>query len=211
MRVAIIGAGGHGRVVADCAMAQGCLELVGFLDHDIERAGATELGLPVHCPPIDAPAIGAQGVLLGTGDNRRRLALLAQARLANLALPVVVHPKAWISPHASLGDGAVVMANATVQTNCRLGAAVIVNTNASVDHDCTLADGVHVSPGAHLAGNVTVGEGSHIGLGASIIQGIHIGRDCMIAAGAVVIRDVPDGMRVAGVPAQPMNPRKPER
>jgi sugar O-acyltransferase (sialic acid O-acetyltransferase NeuD family) len=198
-------------VVADCAIAQGGLELVGFLDRAIERAGTTEMGMPIHCPPADARAIGAQGVLLGTGDNRRRLALMAEARMAHLALPVVVHPTAWISPHARLGHGTVVMANATVQTNCRIGEAVIINTNASVDHDCLLADGVHVSPGAHLAGNVTVGEGSHIGLGASIIQGIQIGRDCLIAAGAVVIRDVPDGMRVAGVPAQPMSPRKAEK
>lgn len=208
MRVAIIGAGGHGRVVADCAMAQGGLELAGFIDQAMERAGTTQMGVAVHCPPVDAPGIGAQGVLLGVGDNRRRLAILAHSRMANLALPVVVHPRAWISPHAHLGDGTVVMANATVQTNCRIGAAVIINTNASVDHDCELADGVHVSPGAHLAGNVTVGECSHIGLGASIIQGIRIGRDCLIAAGAVVIRDVPDGVRAAGVPAQPMLPRK---
>jgi sugar O-acyltransferase (sialic acid O-acetyltransferase NeuD family) len=207
VRVVILGASGHGRVVAECAQANGTVELAGFLEIDPKWDGTIELGLPVHGPHVDAATLGATGVLLGTGNNQRRLHLLAQARQQGLALPTLIHPRAHVSPSAHLGDGTVVMANATVQTCCRVGAAVIVNTNASVDHDCVVGDGVHISPGAHLAGNVTVGEGTHIGIGATVIEGIRIGARCLVAAGAVVVRDVPDDMRVAGVPARPMTTR----
>ena len=204
MRVVILGAGGHGRVVAECAQAIGGFELIAFLEQTDVRNGSFEFGVPVHGPLITPQQLSAQGILLGIGQNGKRLALFAQMRAEKFSLPTLIHPRAWVSPSAVLGAATVVMANATVQTCCRLGSAVIINTNASVDHDSVISDGVHVSPGAHLAGNVFVGEGTHIGIGASVIEGIRIGAGCLIAAGAVVVRDVLDGQRVAGIPARSM-------
>lgn len=205
MRVVILGAGGHGRVLAETAQLAG-FELLGFLDEAPELQGTAPMGIPVigTTQVLESGRLTDVGALLGLGRNQIRLTLMRRLQSSQVALPTVIHPRAWISLSASLERGTVVMANATVQTGCRLGAAVIINTNASVDHDCVLANGVHVSPGAHLAGNVTVGEGTHIGIGATVIEGIRIGAHCLIAAGAVVVRDVADGQRVAGVPARPM-------
>lgn len=205
MQVLILGAGGHGRVVAETARAAG-LATIGFLDEAPSLLGTTVMGIKVlgDTSLLKPGALIGDGVLLGVGRNDIRLGLKQRMEALGVALPSITHPRAWISPSASLGSATVIMANAAIQTGCRLGAAVIVNTNASVDHDGVLADGVHVSPGAHLAGNVTVGEGTHIGIGATVIEGISIGRGCLIAAGAVVVRDVPDGQRVAGVPARAM-------
>ncbi len=209
MRVVILGAGGHGRVVAESARLAG-FEVMGFIDGDPALLGTRPLGIPVLGQTAEQVSrqIEYAGVLLGVGRNAIRLQLLRRFIADGYQLPVVVHPHGWVSPSATVLAGSVVMANATVQTNCRIGAGVIINTNASVDHDGVIGDGVHVSPGAHLAGGVTVGEGSHIGIGASIIEGRRIGSGCMIAAGAVVIRDVADGERVAGVPAHVMPIRK---
>jgi sugar O-acyltransferase (sialic acid O-acetyltransferase NeuD family) len=211
MQVLILGAGGHGRVVAEAARTIG-LETIGFLDDSPALVGTLVMGIKVlgDTDLLKPGALIGDGVLLGVGRNAVRLDLRQRMQALGLALPSVVHPRAWVSPSASLGPATVIMANAAVQTGCRLGAAVIVNTNASVDHDGMLADGVHVSPGAHLAGNVTVGEGTHIGIGATVIEGITIGRGCLIAAGAVVVRDVRDGQRVAGVPARAMKPAEQE-
>lgn len=209
MRVVILGAGGHGRVVAETARLAG-FEVLGFIDEDPTKRGSTALGIPVlgNITMIASHQSDGDGVLLGIGRNAIRMELMRRLLAGGQVLPTLVHPRAWVSPNATLGAASVVMANATVQTGCRIGAAVIVNTNASVDHDGVLSDGVHISPGAHLAGDVTVGEGTHIGIGASIIEGIHIGAGCLIAAGAVVVDHVPDGQRVAGVPARPMKPQE---
>lgn len=205
MTLVVLGAGGHGRVVAEAAQAAG-IPVLGFLDEDPARLTERPLGLPVfgRTGLLDEGGVPGDGIALGVGRNTARLGLWRRFRNSRWQLPIVLHPRAWCSPTATIGVGSVVMANASIQTACRIGAAVIVNTNASVDHDCTLGDGVHISPGAHLAGNVTVGEGTHIGIGASVIEGIRIGANCLIAAGAVVVRDVPEGQRVAGVPARPM-------
>jgi len=209
MQVVILGAGGHGRVVAEAALMAG-FHLLGFIDEDPALLSTTPLGLPVLgiTSAIESRLIVCDGVLLGVGRNNIRTDLLRRFGLSGHRLPTVIHPRAWVSPTATLGAATVVMANATVQTGCRIGAAVIINTNASVDHGSALGDGAHVAPGAHLAGNVCVGEGSHIGIGATVIEGIRIGAGCLIAAGAVVVRDVLDGQRVAGVPARVMTSKE---
>lgn len=208
MRVVILGAGGHGRVVLECAQAMGGFELSAFLEQMDVCQGRFELGIPVYGPLTTPQQLSVTGVLLGIGQNDKRLVIFSRMKAEGFSLPTLIHPSAWVSPSAVLGAATVVMANATVQTGCRLGSAVIINTNASVDHDSELSNGVHVSPGAHLAGNVSVGEGTHIGIGASVIEGIRIGAGCLIAAGAVVVKNVLDGQRVAGVPARTMKTEK---
>jgi len=209
MQVVILGAGGHGRVVAEAALMAG-FHLLGFIDEDPALLSTTPLGLPVLgiTSAIESRLIACDGVLLGVGRNNIRTDLLRRFGLSGHRLPTVIHPRAWVSPTATLGAATVVMANATVQTGCRIGAAVIINTNASVDHGSALGDGAHVAPGAHLAGNVCVGEGSHIGIGATVVAGIRLTAGCLIAAGAVVVRDVLDGQRVAGVPARVMTSKE---
>lgn len=210
MRLIILGAGGHGRAVAESARSAG-LEPSGFADEDHRLLNTTVLDLPVlgSTSQIENGSLPCDALLLGVGDNRIRLALWRRFHGGMFTLPAVRHAHAWISPSATVGEGTVVMAAAVVQTKCRLGAGVIVNTAASVDHDGVLGDGVHVAPGARLAGNVSVGEGTHIGIGATVIEGIRIGAGCLIAAGAVVIRDVPNGERVAGCPARAMKRKVP--
>jgi acetyltransferase-like isoleucine patch superfamily enzyme len=92
-----------------------------------------------------------------------------------------------------------------VNPGARIGRNAIVNTAAVVEHDCVVEDHAHVSPGALLGGATRIGANAHVGIGATVIQGLVIGASAFVAAGAVVIGDVPDGARVAGVPARAMS------
>lgn len=198
----ILGAGGHGRVVADAALECGRWDRIAFLD-DYAEVGATVLGLPVAGPFADLASQRARfdAAIVGIGDARRRLELLAHCRQAGFQLPSVVHPAASVSRFATLGEGTVVLGQAGINAGARLGAACIVNTGATVDHDCELGEGVHVSPGAHLAGTVHVGERSWVGIGSCVREGIRIGARVLIGAGAAVISDIPDDSVALGVPA----------
>jgi sugar O-acyltransferase (sialic acid O-acetyltransferase NeuD family) len=198
----IIGAGGHGKVVADAALSAGWGE-VAFLD-DRGAGQVDPLGLPIVGPTHELASYSARfgSAVVAIGNAARRLELQESCERAGFVIATVIHPTAAVSRFAKLGAGSVVFAQGVVNAGASLGRACIVNSGATVDHDCELGDGVHVSPGANLAGNVRIGARTWVGIGACVRQGINIGRDSMIAAGAAVIADVPDSATFMGVPAK---------
>ena len=210
MRVVLIGAGGHARVVLDAARAQG-LDVAAAVDADASKHGQRIDDVPIVGDERQLPALRSAGIsaaILGVGSvdvGPKRADLFARIVAAGFALPVVRHPSSVVASTAQFGDATVLFANAVVNPGARIGRNVILNTAAAVDHDCVIGDHVHVSPGARLAGGVTVGAGSHIGMGAIVIQGLRVGPGALVAAGAVVLSDVEDGHRVAGIPARRMS------
>ncbi len=203
MSLVVIGAGGHGIVVAEAARSAGH-DVAGALDARVatlppERAGMPVLGADDEFEQFPRDTCFA----LGIGAWKPRLEWLARIAGAGYALPPVVHASAWVSPSARLGSGTVVLSNASVCAKAELGAGVIVNTNASVDHDCLLEDGVHVCPGARLAGEVVARRGAWIGLAASVVGGVEIGPRAIVGAGAVCLSDVAAEATVVGIPAAP--------
>jgi sugar O-acyltransferase (sialic acid O-acetyltransferase NeuD family) len=198
----IVGAGGHGKVVAEAAELMEKWDRISFLDDREELKEV--LGFPV-IGKTDA-LISFKGefrhVFIAIGHNRTRVAWLNKAAQAGFRIPVIIHPSSAVSKYSTVGEGTAVMAGSVINVHAVLGKGCIVNTCASIDHDCVLGDGVHVSPGAHVSGNVTIGEDSWVCAGSSIKNGITIGRHVIVAAGAAVIRDVPDQVMVAGVPAE---------
>lgn len=202
-KVVVYGASGHGKVVAEVVRAAGH-EVSGFIDDGLPP-GTLVLGLPVHGAlewlVRERPAVV---IALGVGVNATRRTLAGRVTEAGFALGTFVHPRAWISPSATLGAGTVAMANAVVNADTTIGEGVILNTGAIVEHDCHIGDFAHISPNAALGGGVSVGEGSQVGLGASVRPLARIGRGCVIGAGSVVLAGTPDDVIVAGVPARLM-------
>lgn len=201
----IVGAGGHGVVVADAAQASGRWSAIGFFD-DRWPATASVGAWPVRgtVATLRDRIAGRDDVhvVVAIGDNRRRLELGRELAGAGARLATVIHPFTAISASAEIGPGTVVMAGAVVNPRARVGEAVILNTRTSVDHDCVVGDGVHLCPGSTLAGNVTVRERAWVGIGSSVIQGVTIGAASLVGAGSAVIRDVCEGTTVAGCPAR---------
>ena len=195
----IMGAGGHGKVVADCAEAVGWKEIFFLDDKQINPV----LGYPILGSFSEAEKCYNPGIstVVALGDHEYRMRWILRLLDIGYDVETILHPKAWISPHASIDAGCVAFAGAVVNAGARIGLGCILNTGCSVDHDCVLEDGVHISPGAHLGGNVTVGAGSWVCVGASVGHGVTIGKACVIAAGAAVVEDVPDGALAGGVPS----------
>lgn len=201
-RLAILGASGHGKVVADAAIAAGWDEVV-FFDDAWPKLGKvgpwSVLGATAE---LSRDRGQFDGAIVAIGNNSIRLAKIGQLEVAGISLISILHPASTVSRYADIGVGSVVFACGVVNAFARLGKGCIVNTGATIDHDCVLADGVHASPGAHVGGLVEVGAATWIGIGACIRQCVSIGENVVIGAGAAVIGDIESGKCVVGVPAR---------
>ncbi len=203
--ILILGAGGHGRVVAELAELNG-YERIAFLDEEWERmprSGAWEVvgGLD----ELSSHAPEEWHCVAAFGNNRTRLEALDMALAKGFHAPVLVHPLGNLSRHAETGPGGVICAQASLGPFAHIGRGCILNTGCSVDHDCILGPGAHISPGARLAGGVTIGARSWIGMGAVVRELTRVEEDVTIGAGAVVLSDVKAGLTMTGAPARPMN------
>ncbi len=201
-RLAIIGAGGHGKVVADAAQAAGWVDI-----HFFDSAW------PVKSNNGHWPVVGNtqhyiekmnlyDGVVIAIGVCETRETEFQTIKAAGGQIINIIHPKATLSPFARIGIGVVVFAGAVINVDAVIGNNCIINTAATIDHDCVLKDSIHVAPGAHISGNVTIGYGSWIGVGATVRQGVRIGEHVVVGAGAVVVKDIPNYITVVGNPAK---------
>lgn len=201
--LAIIGASGHGKVVAEIAELSGWEEIVLF-DDDVCLAGQ-EIGVwqvqgTTEELIVNADRFSAAIVAIGSNEVRLQKSnfLLSQG----FKLETLIHPSATLSKYADIKAGTVVMAGAVINPFTSVGMSSIINTSCSIDHDCVLGEGVHVSPGANVAGGVEVGDLSWLGIGSVVKHGLKIGNSVIVGAGAVVVKNVPDKHVVKGIPAK---------
>jgi sugar O-acyltransferase (sialic acid O-acetyltransferase NeuD family) len=214
VKILILGASGHGKVVADVIRCQRQFSLVGFLDDDPAKKGTTFDGMPVLGGFGDAGVqlrSGIEAVIVAIGSNKERLARAAELEQLGFKCATAIHPSAVVAQGVTIGSGTVVMAGAVINAGAAVGKNVIVNTSSVIEHDCQIGDGAHISPGAHLAGGVIVGRAAHVGIGSAVIQQVRIGAESVIGAGAVVIRDVPEGVTIVGNPGRVIRDRRGKR
>jgi|CZKI01.1.fsa_nt_gi sugar O-acyltransferase (sialic acid O-acetyltransferase NeuD family) len=196
----IYGAGGHGRVVVDAALAAGWTIQSWIDDH------------PPSLTQWDISIVASKDVVWGTltsrkfivaiGDNRIRADVYRRLCELGLIPALVIHPSAVISHFARIGEGTMVAADVVVNPVASIGENCILNTGCSVDHDCRMGPHAHLCPGVRLAGMVVVGAGTTIGTGAVVIPSINIGEGCVIGAGAVVTTNLPPKAVAYGNPAR---------
>jgi sugar O-acyltransferase (sialic acid O-acetyltransferase NeuD family) len=202
MRIAIVGAGGHGKVVADAILARNADHLAGFLDDDSSLWGRTHFGFPILGPTDSWQTHSIDAIVVGIGENMARKRQFDKLKAAGAKLATVVHPQATLGKGVVLGEGVVAFAHVVVNPDTHVGANTILNTASTVDHDCVIGAHCHLAPGVRIAGEVTLGEGVFAGIGAVVIPGLSIGRWSVIGAGAVVIRDAAESAKLVGVPAK---------
>ena len=208
-QLVIIGAGDHGSVVLDLALATG-QRVLGFVDPRPGRAAGEFVANGVALiGDLESPSWLAHpastAFIVAVGDNGTRAAAFHRAMELGMQPISLVHPSAILLGGVKVGRGVQVCAAVTLGVEAAILDNSIVNTAATIDHHNRIGPNAFIGPGANLAGRVTVEEGAWVGIGATVREGSIIGRDSYVAAGAVVIGNVAAGSRVAGVPATPMD------
>jgi sugar O-acyltransferase (sialic acid O-acetyltransferase NeuD family) len=200
-KLLIIGASGHGKVVADIALKMNKWKNIAFLDDD--KSIKTSMGIEVIGTSEDVfTYINQCEIFVGIGNNSRREKIQGKLEIVGATIPVLIHPNAVIGEQVELGAGTVVMAGAVVNCCTKIGKGCVINTGATIDHDNMIEDYVHISPGVHLAGTVKVGQGSWLGIGSVVSNNVNITSGCKVGAGAVVVKDITETGTYVGVPAR---------
>ena len=193
----VIGAGGHAKVVIDCA------ERVGQKIHGVvdDRVGTTVFDYP-YLGSLDNLALNSDWqfvIAIGSNVVRARIANSLEDRVTWAQL---IDPQASVSKRASIQAGSVVFAGAVVQADAKVGKHVILNTGCRVDHDVEIGNHCHIAPGAILTGGVVLEEGVFVGAGAVILPGVRVGAWSTLGAGSVATKDLSSEQVFMGSPAR---------
>ena len=200
-KLIIIGASGHGKVVADIAIKMNKWQSITFLDDD--ESIKASIGLEVIGKTADAFTYKEEAdffVAIGSNPTREKI----QEKLIDEGLNVVslIHPSSVIGIDVEIGIGTAVMAGVVVNSSTRIGKGCIINTSASLDHDNNIEDYVHISPGVNMAGTVKIGKGTWLGIGSVVSNNVNICSGCKVGAGAVVVKDITEPGTYVGVPVR---------
>jgi sugar O-acyltransferase (sialic acid O-acetyltransferase NeuD family) len=200
-KLLIIGASGHGKVVADIALKMNQWQNVAFLDDD--KSIKTSMGLEVIGTSDDVfTHIDEYEIFVGIGNNTTRQRIHERLETFGASIPNLIHPKAVIGNQVDIGTGTVVMAGVVINCCTKIGRGCIINTGSTIDHDNCIEDYVHISPGSHLAGTVKVGQGSWLGIGSVVSNNVNITSGCIVGAGAVVVNDIKESGVYIGAPVK---------
>ena len=191
-KLIIIGAGGHGRVVAD--IARQYYDQIDFLDDNPKSNALGTVSDYVNYLDRD--------FFVAIGNNEIRAKVTEKMKGAKIVS--LVHKNAVVAKDVIIGKGSVVVAGAVINPGTVIGKGCIINTCSSVDHDCEVGDFSHVSVGAHLSGTVKVGKYVFVGAGAIIKNNIEICDNVLIGAGAVAINNIEENGTYVGIPVRKM-------
>lgn len=196
-RLVIVGAGGHGKVVADTAHNNGYTDIC-FVDDNVSGKvmGFDIIGT---CASIQKMNDGSTDFVIAVGDNALRKKI---AEKYDVNWVTIIHTSAQIAVCVSIGIGTVVMANAVINPCATIGRHCIINTSAVVEHDSCIDDYVHVSPNVALGGMAKIGALTHVGIGSTVKNNVSVCGDCVIGAGATVVDDISEAGVYVGTPAR---------
>jgi sugar O-acyltransferase (sialic acid O-acetyltransferase NeuD family) len=190
MSIVLLGGGGHCRSCIDVIEQEGKYKIAGIVDRR-EKAGEMVLGYTIFATDDELEKLSRSfdRFLITVGQIKTaipRQNLHRQCERLNLKLPTIVSPGSYVSKHATVGEGTIVMHHAVVNAGARIGRNCIINTKALVEHDAVIEDHCHISTCAVVNGGVTVGEGTFIGSGAVTKQQINIPQNSYVKANSIV-------------------------
>ena len=207
MRIAIVGAGGHGRVALDCLRVRSGDDLdLAFFDDRWQDIGELD-GVPVRGSIADLlQASEWDRVFVAVGDNATRQRIAEDLVRRGRQLVMILHPHTAISPRATIGEGTIAVAGSVANAGARVGRCVILNTLSSVGHECVVEDFAQIAPGVNLGAGAVIERGAFLGIGAKVVPLARIGAWSVVGAGSVVLGNLPARSFCYGTPARVVRP-----
>ena len=193
-KILLIGAGGHARSCIDVLEEENQFEIAGLIEKG-ESISNESLGYPVIGTDDDLKVLRQQykNALITVGQIKSpkiRIKLYQLLKELDFTLPVIVSPHAYVSKHAQIGEGSIIMHGVIINANAKIGNNCIINNKSLIEHDAVIGDHCHISTGVIINGEVSIRNETFIGSGTVAKQAISIGKSCVIGAGVVVKNDI---------------------
>lgn len=187
-KLILIGGGGHCAACIDVIEQESKFEIAGIVDKD--AASGMLLGYPIlgGDDDLDAFRSSYDYALITIGQIKSpsaRKRLFAYSKSLGFILPAIVSPRAYVSKHASIGEGTIIMHDALVNARASIGRNCIVNTKALIEHDAVVGDNCHISTGAIINGGAMVSQGSFVGSNAATKEAVETKENSFIKAGSL--------------------------
>ena len=192
-KLAIIGAGGHGKVIGEIASLNK-YEVINFFDDRIDEIKEFPFTINGNLDYLKYHINDFDSFFIAIGKNEVRFEMMEWLKKHNVNIANLIHPKSIVSKFSSLGKGICIMANAVINPGSVIKEGVIINTSASIDHDCIIEEYAHISPNSTLSGAVKIGKFTHLGSGTSVHPKITIGNNVKIGVGSKIFKDIPDNI-----------------
>ena len=190
-KLAIIGAGGHGKVVGEIALLNQ-YDTIDFFDDRINEIKNFPFNIIGNLEFLKKSLKNYDNFFVAIGDNVVRCDKISWLKNEKKNIVSLIHPKSTVSQFSSIEAGSCVMANAVVNAGTNIKEGVIINTSSSIDHDCSIEDYSHISPNCSLSGNVRVGKFTHLGTGTSVHPRINIGQNVKTGIGSKIFKNILD-------------------
>jgi sugar O-acyltransferase (sialic acid O-acetyltransferase NeuD family) len=204
-KIILIGGGGHCRSVIDVIESEGRFEIAGIVDVP-DKMHDKILGYEIFACDNDIPRLAAEFryffITIGLiRDFRPRLMMYERLMSLGCEMPVIISPRAYVSPHTFIAAGTLVMPFAFINAGVSIGPNCIVNTSSIIEHDSVIGTNNHISTACVVNGTCTIGNNNFLGTNATLLNNLVIGSNNLIGASSVVVKNVGDGLKLFGNPA----------
>jgi sugar O-acyltransferase (sialic acid O-acetyltransferase NeuD family) len=188
-KLILIGGGGHCKSCIDVIEQEGKYEIIGILDAE-GLIGQKLLGYEYIGTDADIAKFSSKEYIflitvgqIESASIRKKLFSLLNANNAELA--TVISPQAYVSQHAIVGKGSIIMHDVLVNASTTVGNNCIINTKALIEHDASIEDFCHISTAAVVNGGTIVKEGTFFGSNAVSKEYVETSSDDFIRAGSL--------------------------
>jgi sugar O-acyltransferase (sialic acid O-acetyltransferase NeuD family) len=194
-KIILIGGGGHCKSCIDVIEQEGKYQIAGIVDVP-EKLHQNILGYEIIATDDDLPRLANEyeNFLITLGQIKspeKRIRIFQTMKELGAKLPVIISPLAYVSKHARIEEGTIVMHHALINAGARIGSNCIINSKALIEHDAVISDHCHIATGAIINGGVNVGRGTFLGSNTVCKEYIEIGENAVIGCGVIIIKNVP--------------------
>jgi len=193
-KILLIGAGGHARACIDVIETESQFDIAGLIEKN-NKINNANLGYSIIGTDDDLKVLRTQysNALITVGQIKSpkiRIKLYQLLKELDFTLPVIISPHAYVSKHAQIGEGSIIMHGAIVNANTKIGQNCIINNHSLIEHDAIIGNNCHIATSTIINGEVSIGNGTFIGSGTVTKQSISIGKNCVIGAGIVLKNNI---------------------